>query len=77
MWWNCFSSRSTNRRPNGRKIGRRPEEDEGHREGNSANHHTHISFAEVNEPGALLPMPSEDIVNERFTKIVVSCTRTS
>ena len=76
MWWNCFSSRSSSR-PTGRKR-RRQEEDEIGRQTNTANH-TRISFAEVidREPGVMPPMPSEDVVNEMFTKIVVSCTRTS
>lgn len=79
MWWNCFSSRS-NARPTGRKR-RWQEDDEVGRHTNTANHHhhTHISVAEVidREPGVVPPMPSEDVVNEMFTKIVVSCTRTS
>ena len=74
MWWNCFSSRS-NTRPTGSKR-RWQEEDEIGRQTNTANH---ISVAEVidREPGVVPPMPSEDVVNEMFTKIVVSCTLTS
>ena len=78
MWWNCFSSRS-NTRPTGRKR-RWQEDDEVGRATNSANHHAHITVAEVidREPtGVMPPMPSEDVVNEMFTKIVVSCIRTS
>jgi len=78
MWWNCFNSRSNTSSPS-RKLRRRREGDEeARRETNSANHHAHtISFAEVNDPGTTLPMPSEDVVNEKFTKIVVSRIRTS
>lgn len=75
MWWNCFSGRSS-ARPTGRKTrgGPREEDDEAVRGPNSSNHHAHIRFDEYIEQGTTLPMPSEDEVNEKFTKIVVSCT---
>lgn len=76
MWWNCFSSRS-NARPSGRKLRRTEEENEAHGVGNYTNNHAHISPAEVVQPGGTIPMPSEDVVNEKFAEIVVSCTRTS
>ena len=74
MWWNCFSGRSTGR-PTGRKP--RGEDDEVIRGPSSNNHHAHIKFEEIIEQGTQLPMPGEDEVNEKFTKIVVRCIRTS
>jgi len=78
MSWNCFSSGSSSPRPSRRLRKRRDEEGTGRREApNSISNHGTGSFAEISDATALLPMPSEDVVNEKFTKMVVGYNPTS
>jgi len=81
MSWNCmncFSSGSSSPRPSRRLRIRRDEDGMGRREAaNSTSNHGTGNFAEISDATALLPMPSEDVVNEKFTKMVVGCNRTS
>lgn len=78
MSWNCFSSGSSSPKPSRRLRRRRDEDGTGHREAaNSNSNHGTGTFAEISDATALLPMPSEDVVNEKFTKMVVGCIHTS